>query len=107
MGSALTMYAKGLDSNIALANGYIPAPFIDNHDMNRFTPSIDDLADTKYQYALLTMLNGTTFTYYGSEVGMVGENASSKLGINITNHSRLCIETVIVSCFAKSFASIF
>lgn len=38
---------------------------------------------------------------------LTGENASSKLGINITNHSRLCIETVIVSCFAKSFASIF
>ena len=83
MGSALTMYAKGLDSNIALANGYIPAPFIDNHDMNRFTPSIDDLADTKYQYALLTMLNGTTFTYYGSEIGMVGENASSKSDQNV------------------------
>lgn len=83
MGSALTMYANGLEKNISLANGHIPAPFIDNHDMNRFTPSIDDLKDTKFQYALLAMLNGTTFTYYGSEIGMVGENASSKSDQNV------------------------
>ena len=78
MGSSLSMYANGLKQNIDLANGYIPAPFIDNHDMPRFTPSIEDLSDTKYQYALLSMLNGATFTYYGSEVGMIGTNTSGK-----------------------------
>lgn len=82
-GSALSMYANGLQSNIDLASGHIPAPFIDNHDMNRFTPSIEDLRDTKYQYALLSMLNGTTFTYYGSEVGMVGDNSGTKPDQNV------------------------
>lgn len=82
-GSALSMYMNGLISNIDMANGYIPAPFIDNHDTPRFTPSIKDLSDTKFQYALLTMLNGTTFTYYGSEVGMVGDNSGDKPDQNV------------------------
>lgn len=82
-GSALSMYANGLVSNIELAGDYIPAPFIDNHDMPRFTPSLENLRDTKYKYALLTMLNGTTFTYYGSEVGMVGDNSGTKPDQNV------------------------
>lgn len=82
-GSALSMYANGLVSNIETAGEYIPAPFIDNHDMPRFTSSIGDLRDTKFKYALLSMLNGTTFTYYGSEVGMVGDNSGTKPDQNV------------------------
>ena len=70
-GDALKQYYEGMLHNIALAKDCIPAPFIDNHDTVRFT-STRDYRKSKFQYALLSMLNGNTFTYYGDEVGMVG-----------------------------------
>ncbi len=77
-GRLLDTYYNGLLDNISLANGHIPAPFLDNHDMPRFTSTSEleiSVNKNKFQYALLQMMNGTTFTYYGSEVGMVGTNA--------------------------------
>ncbi len=75
-GKLLTQYYDGLLSNISLANGHIPAPFIDNHDMPRYSSSSDlSINKDKFKFALLQMMNGSTFTYYGSEVGMVGTNA--------------------------------
>ena len=70
-GDALNTYYNGMLENISLAGNYIPAPFIDNHDTVRFT-SVRNYRNSKFQYALLSMLNGNTFTYYGDEVGMVG-----------------------------------
>ena len=70
-GEALNTYYNGMLKNIELANGYIPAPFIDNHDTVRYTSNTNH-RKSKFQYALLSMLNGTTFTYYGDEVGIVG-----------------------------------
>ncbi len=51
----------------------IPAPFIDNHDMSRYV-RVTSPEKTKFFYGLLTITNGTTFTYYGDEVGMSGNN---------------------------------
>ena len=73
-GRMLDRYYTGLQNNVEMANGYIPAPFLDNHDMPRFTSKVN-LKTTKFRYALLSMMNGTTFTYYGDEIGMVGSNA--------------------------------
>ena len=70
-GDNLKAYYEGMLSNIELAGNCIPAPFLDNHDTVRFTSSFAD-CDSKFQYALMSMLNGTTFTYYGDEVGMIG-----------------------------------
>lgn len=75
-GAALGSYFDGMLANIEMASNCIPAPFIDNHDTPRFT-SAGDVRKTKFQYALLQMLNGTTFTYYGDEVGLFGTNAGS------------------------------
>ena len=70
-GDNLKSYYEGMLSNIELAGKYIPAPFLDNHDTVRYTSSFAH-EDSKFQYALMSMLNGTTFTYYGDEVGMIG-----------------------------------
>ena len=73
--SGLSTYYSGLLSNADMAKGYIPAPFLDNHDTPRYTsPSSPHLS--KYQFALMAMMNGTIFTYYGDEVGLVGTNVS-------------------------------
>lgn len=74
-GALLNKYYQGLINNISMAGSGIPAPFLDNHDMNRFTTSNEDT--TKFKYALLSMMNGSTFTYYGDEVGMVGSNSGN------------------------------
>ena len=76
-GKMLNKYYAGLVANLEMANGHIPAPFLDNHDTPRFTTSGENLRNTKFQYALLQMMNGSTFTYYGDEVGMVGSNAGT------------------------------
>ena len=70
-GDNLFTYYEGMLKNVSLAGNHIPAPFIDNHDTVRFT-STGNPRNSKFQYALLSMLNGNTFTYYGDEVGMVG-----------------------------------
>ena len=75
-GKMLNTYYSGLLSNIKIASSHIPAPFLDNHDMPRYT-STGNIKRSKFQYALLQMLNGSTFTYYGDEVGMVGTNTGS------------------------------
>lgn len=51
----------------------IAAPFLDNHDMNRLTQS-GDIRRTKMQLGLLAMCNGSSFTYYGDEIGMSSSN---------------------------------
>ncbi len=70
-GDNLKTYYEGMLSNVELAGNYIPAPFLDNHDTIRYTSAYAH-EDSKFQYALMSMLNGTTFTYYGDEVGMIG-----------------------------------
>ena len=74
-GRMLNSYYDALVSNEEMAGNNIPAPFIDNHDTPRYTTSGTDVRKNKFQYALLQMLNGSTFTYYGDEVGMTGSNA--------------------------------
>lgn len=81
-GKMLNRYYDGLLSNIENAGDYIPAPFLDNHDMPRFT-SKGNLSNSKFQFALLQMLNGSTFTYYGDEVGLVGTNAGTAPDQNV------------------------
>lgn len=63
-------YERALNTNISMANGYIPAPFLDNHDMSRV--GLTNVERTKFMYGLLTLMNGAAFTYYGDEIGMVG-----------------------------------
>ncbi len=56
-----------------MAGGGVPAPFLGNHDMNRVCGlMLRDPAKVKFAYGLLSLFNGTTFTYYGDEIGMVG-----------------------------------
>lgn len=73
-GQLCSKYYYGLESNLEMAGNQIPAPFINNHDTPRFTSKVNDHR-SKFQFALLQMMNGTTFTYYGDEVGLVGSNA--------------------------------
>ena len=75
-------YYDGLLSNIKIAGNGIPAPFINNHDTPRFT-SRGDVNRSKFQFALLQMMNGSTFTYYGDEVGMVGTNTGTNPDQNV------------------------
>ncbi len=64
-------YFDGLEDLLKTSEGGIPAPFLDNHDMSRYSRSSSKELN-KYFYGLLAMSNGTTFTYYGSEIGMTG-----------------------------------
>ncbi|MDE6047303.1 MAG: hypothetical protein K2M08_01880 [Anaeroplasmataceae bacterium] len=81
-GKMLNRYYDALLSNIEMAGSGIPAPFLDNHDMSRYTSSASP-NKSKFQYALLSMMNGSTFTYYGDEVGMIGSNGGDRPDENV------------------------
>lgn len=64
-------YYDGQKTMIEAAGDHIPAPFVDNHDIDRSFSS--NLTIAKFQYGLLATCSGNTFTYYGDECG-IGEN---------------------------------
>lgn len=71
--SSASTYWDSMNTMLTVANGYIPAPFLDNHDVGRIAGIMGRNADKiKFAYGLLSMYNGNTFTYYGDEIGMLG-----------------------------------
>lgn len=57
-------------------NGIL-APFLGNHDTMRpgsFMPGIDNV---KMAAGVLSMMNGSTFVYYGEEIGMISKGGNS------------------------------
>lgn len=54
---------------------YLIAPFIGNHDTGRAVGSLQARSAperAKFAEALVNLMGGATFTYYGEEIGMVG-----------------------------------
>lgn len=64
-------YLNGLLQMESNCSKGIPAPFLNNHDMRRVWYAKDEILN-KFMYGLLSMLTGTTFTYYGDEINMTG-----------------------------------
>lgn len=69
-------YIDGLKDMIEDSNGHIPAPFLNNHDVPRFSKS-GNIKQQKFILGLRDMLNGCTFNYYGDEIGMTSLNIKS------------------------------
>ena len=70
-------YYERMNFLIDNAGDGVPAPFITNHDNPRAVGVLNSKAtddNTKFGQGLLQMLTGTTFTYYGDEIGMIGVN---------------------------------
>jgi alpha-amylase len=67
---------KYLENEIRMiknASSHIPAPFLDNHDVSRVSRS-GNMRQHKFLLGLRDMLNGSTFNYYGDEIGMSSLN---------------------------------
>ena len=74
-GNGINTYYNALVNNVTMAGNSIPAPFLDNHDTPRYT-YISSVEKNKFVFGLLSMMNGTIFSYYGDEVGLYGSNAT-------------------------------
>lgn len=65
------------------AGAYIPAPFLSNHDagngtLGRVTTRLSKNEDKiKFVYGLLSLYSGSTFTYYGDEIGMIAKDSKN------------------------------
>ena len=81
-GNGINNYYNQLINNVNLAGSHIPAPFLDNHDMPRYTFT-SNLNKNKFIFGLLAMMNGTIFSYYGDEVGLVGSNKAPNPDQNV------------------------
>jgi glycosidase len=70
--SAFVESMLGYQTDYSAANpDYIDAPFIDNHDMARVANNLmSNEDDMKMACGLLMTMNGSTFVYYGEEIGM-------------------------------------
>lgn len=62
------------------------APFLSNHDTGRAVGSLRARSapqNAKFGHAILAMMGGNTFTYYGEEIGMIGsgEDPNKRIGM--------------------------
>lgn len=68
-----------------LAEHSIPAPFLCNHDTTRAANFLgrSDVEKMKMAAAVLAMLPGNPFVYYGDEIGMIGtgEDPNKRIGM--------------------------
>ena len=70
-------YTDKMSFLVEQAGNHIPAPFITNHDNPRAANILQARNNDKYLkfgQGLMQMMSGTTFTYYGDEIGMIGVN---------------------------------
>ena len=66
-------YVATIEAEKAYNEDYIMAPFISNHDVDRIAPGYAyDAGKIKMAIGMLHMMNGSTFLYYGDEVGLGG-----------------------------------
>lgn len=67
-------YARALQQALDITHGHIPAIFLDNHDTNRIANGVgkSQREKLKFVYGLAALFNGCVYTYYGTEIGMVG-----------------------------------
>lgn len=68
-------YLRGYSEMLVASGDKIPAPFLSNHDMSRVGTGNEGL--TKFAYGALSMLTGSTFTYYGDEIGISASVSNS------------------------------
>lgn len=83
--SALQVW-KGMTAITEVSGDYIPAPFLSNHDngVGRIAGRMArDEDKIKFAYGLLSLFSGSTFTYYGDEIGMVSKNATSDPDVRV------------------------
>ncbi len=75
-GSNARLLANGINNNLSTFDNVnnIPSPFIVNHDCNGRLVSManarKDTQNLKFAYATLQMYTGSTYHYYGDEIGM-------------------------------------
>lgn len=82
--SSSSYYSDWANTLSKIANGHIEAPFIGNHDTGRSAGILLRQEDKiKFGYGLLTLLSGSTFAYYGDEIGMVGsgDDPNKRIGM--------------------------
>lgn len=73
-------YITALTDNEDTADGGIEAPMLGNHDLPRYVGSVSgrsESSNAKLALGFLQMLKGTTFTYYGDELGMASQNTTA------------------------------
>lgn len=64
---------NGMKENIEISGKYVPAPFVANHDTGRFIGAVHGVGASeriKFGNAVLSIMNGCTYSYYGDEIGM-------------------------------------
>ena len=68
-------FVKYMEQVEAAMGDHLLAPFIGNHDTGRAVGSLQARSAperAKFAEALINLMGGATFTYYGEEIGMVG-----------------------------------
>lgn len=74
-GTAYASYLKQVEDALP---DKVWAPFLSNHDTGRTVGVMQarsNLPKLKFAHALLNLMGGNTFTYYGEEIGMAGSGA--------------------------------
>ncbi len=74
--AAMTTFFNSMNGSITMSSGYIPCPFLDNHDVDRISSALlKNATSVKFAYGLLSLFTGNSFSYYGDEIGVAGSIA--------------------------------
>lgn len=84
-----------IDTEKGYNENYIMAPFIGNHDVDRIAPGYAYMPNKiKMAIGMLEMMNGSSFLYYGDEVGIGGsgkdENKRAPMPWSSTDTTGMC-----------------
>ncbi len=67
------LFMRSMERLEEIAGGGIAVPFLDNHDTTRIATSYGkNVEKIKFSYGLLSLYSGNIFTYYGDEIGAMG-----------------------------------
>ncbi len=103
---AANSFYTSMETVVSMANGYIPAPFLCNHDTGRAAGFLArDPKRIKFAYGLLSLYSGNNFTYYGDEVGMTGSanDPDKRVGIRWTKDTKAIYPPGVTSRDDKTF----
>ena len=84
-------YVQAMEQVEQELGGRLIAPFIGNHDTGRAVGSLQARSApqrAKFAEALVNLMGGATFTYYGEEIGMVGsgDDPNKRLAMYWNDH---------------------
>lgn len=98
-------FFRSIEKMEKMAGEYVSAPFLCNHDTGRIAGIAGRVEEKiKFEYGLMSVLTGSTFTYYGDEIGMIGSGVDPNKRIAMLwDNSKIGLTQAPPGCTANEY----